>query len=65
MGNIGIELVRSSFDVLEVLGPSQSFASLIAVIAAHVVFRTAASAAGGHLAAGHGDEGPVGPLDDL
>lgn len=65
MGDVRIELVGGSFDIVHVLGPSQPPTALVAVVAAHVVFRAAAAAPGRHFAAGHGDKGPVGPFDDL
>jgi hypothetical protein len=65
MGDIGVEFIRSTFDVSQILRTSQSSAALVAVVAAKMIFRTAAAAASGHLAAGHGDERTVGPFDDL
>ena len=65
VSDIRIEFVGCSFDIAEVLSAVQSFATLIAVVAAHVVLRAALSAPRGHFATGHRDEGSVGALDDL
>jgi hypothetical protein len=65
MSNIGIKLVGCPFDVLKVLRPSQTLAALVAVIAPHVIFRTAPTTPGGHLATGHRNKRTVRALDDF
>jgi hypothetical protein len=63
--DIGIKLIGCPFDVLKVLRPSQTLAALVAVIAPHVIFRTAPTTPRGHLATGHRNKRPIRALDDL
>jgi hypothetical protein len=65
VSDIGIKLIGCPFDVLKVLGPSQTLAALVAIIAPHVIFRTATTTPRGHLATGHRNKRPIRALDDL
>src|SRR5439155_12142278 len=64
MSDIGIEL-GTALRVAD--GPlfAQTSAALIAILSFEMVLRAALMAMAGELAAGHGDEGPVGAVDDL
>ena len=65
VGDIRVKLIRGPFDILQILGTTEPFSALIAVVAAHVVLRATAAASGRHFAARHGHERTVCSLDDF
>jgi hypothetical protein len=64
MRDVGVKLVRRTFDLTQILS-SQPRSTLVAIIASHVVLATAPTTPRSHLATRHRDERTVRPFDDL
>jgi hypothetical protein len=64
MSDICIEFIWRAFHIPKVLA-AKTCTTLIAVVTSHVVFASATSAPGGHLATRHRHKRTIRPLDNL
>ncbi len=64
MGDVGVELGATVGVVRHPIG-GKCRAALVTVLGAEVIFRSAARAVAGQLAAGHRDKGAVSPFDNF